>query len=56
MPPAVHMLLPGQLKVKSAKPIEGFSGDIIQSGGWLVIHPDNSCEINLMEGIDKKDM
>lgn len=25
-------------------------------GGWLTIHLDNTCEINLMEGTDKKNL
>ncbi len=56
MPPAVHMLPPGSIKLKSEREIKGFSGELVHMGGWLVIHPDNSCDINLMDAVDKKDM
>ena len=56
MPPSIHMLPPGTLKLKSETEIKGFSGELIHMGGWLVIHPDNSCDINLMEAFDKKDL
>ena len=56
MPPSVHMLPPGTLKLKSESEIKGFSGELVHLGGWLVIHPDNTCDINLMDAVDKKDM
>ena len=33
-----------------------FSGDLMHTGGWLIINPDNSCEINLMEAVERKDI
>ena len=54
MPPAAHVLPPGFLKVRMEKEIEGFSGDFMHLGGWLVIHPDNSCEINIMDIVERK--
>ena len=56
MPPAVHMLPPGKLTVRSNSSIDDFSGEIMHLGGWLVIHSDNTCEINLMEGVDKNEI
>ena len=56
MPPAAHVLPPGFLKVRMEKEIEGFSGDLMHLGGWLVIHPDNSCEINVMDIVERKDI
>lgn len=53
MPAAAHILPPGKLVVKTNSQIENFSGDFMHLGGFLVIHPDNSCEINLMECIDR---
>lgn len=52
MPAALHILPPGGLIVRTGSNIEGFSGDFLHTGGWLAIHPDNSCEINLMECVD----
>ena len=56
MPPAVHVLPPGFLRVKMEKEMPDFTGELMHTGGWLVIHPDNSCEINLMECVDRKDV
>lgn len=56
MPAAVHMLPPGKLTVRSNSPIDDFSGEIMHLGGWLVIHSDNTCEVNLMEGVDKNEI
>lgn len=56
MPAAAHILPPGKLLVRLNNPTEEFSGDLIHTGGFLVIHPDNSCEINLMECVEKSSM
>ena len=56
MPPAAHILPPGKLLVRLNNPTDDFSGDMIHMGGFLVIHTDNSCEINLMECVDRKQM
>lgn len=53
MPPAAYILPPGSLKVRLNTTIPGFSGDFMHMGGFLVIHADNSCEINLIECVDK---
>jgi hypothetical protein len=28
----------------------------MHTGGWVIIHADNSCEINLMDIVDRKDV
>ena len=56
MPAAAHILPPGKLVVRLNNPTEDFSGDLMHMGGFLVIHPDNSCEINLVECIERKEM
>lgn len=53
MPAALHILPPGGLMVRTGSAVPGFSGDFLHTGGWLAIHPDNSCEINLMECADR---
>lgn len=56
MPPAAHILPPGKLLVRLNNPTEDFNGDLMHLGGFLVIHPDNSCEINLTECVNRKEM
>ena len=56
MPPAAHILPPGQLSIELDKASSEFSGNIMHFGGWLVIHPDNSCDINLIDAVDKNDV
>lgn len=56
MPAAVHVLPPGSLKVRMDKENPKFSGDLLHTGGWLIINPDNTCEISLMECVDRKDV
>jgi len=56
MPAAVHVLPPGSLKIRMEKENPNFSGDLMHTGGWLIINPDNSCEINLMEAVERKDI
>lgn len=56
MPPAVHVLPPGSLKVRMEKENPKFSGDLLHTGGWLIINPNNTCEINLMEAVDRKEV
>ena len=31
------------------------SGEFIHSGGWLFVHDNNSCEINMLECVEKED-
>ncbi len=37
MPPAMHVLPPGYLKVRLNNPSDDFSGDFMHTGGFLVI-------------------
>ena len=58
--PRVYLLPPGQIKVASLTAGEGKmtsseSGDFIHTGGWLFVHDNNSCEINLLECTEKED-
>ena len=56
MPAALHILPPGYLKVKLLKNDEGLPENLMHTGGFISIHPDNSCEINLIEGFDKNEI
>lgn len=56
MPPSIYILPAGELKVKLTEEVKGFSGTIMHTGGWAVIHPDNTCEINLMEAFEKDEI
>ena len=51
----MHILPPGYLKVRTGNTSEKFSGDLMHLGGWLIIHPDNTCEVNLVDCVEKKD-
>ena len=31
------------------------SGEFIHSGGWCFVHDNNSCEINMLECVEKED-
>ena len=55
-PAAMHILPPGYLKVRTNTQTENFTGDLMHLGGWLVVHPDNTCEVNLIECVEKKDL
>lgn len=55
-PPALHILPPGALRVRLTRDVPGVSGDFMHTGGWVIIHADNSCEINLMDIVDRKDV
>ncbi len=56
MPPALHLLPPGRIQVKTLEKVEGFEGTLMHTGGWLVINSDNTCEINLSEAFLPKDV
>ena len=55
-PAAVHVLPPGLLRVKLEKDVSDFSGDLLHTGGFVVINADNSCQIHLTEAVDKKNV
>ena len=52
---------PGQIKVagmtaeSEGKITNSESGEFIHSGGWLFVHDNNSCEINMLECVEKED-
>ena len=51
------------MKLSSEAP-SGTSGDLLHLGGWAIIHAylieliirDNTCEINLLDAFEKKDV
>ncbi|KAM3130852.1 hypothetical protein pb186bvf_017041 [Paramecium bursaria] len=53
-PPAVYILPPGPLKVKFTQDVKGQSGDYLHLGGYVFVNPDNTCEISLLDVIDRK--
>ena len=50
------MLPPGYLNVVTTKKVDGFMNEFMHLGGWLVVHPNNSCEINVMDAVAVKDV
>ena len=38
------------------KGTEGFSGKLLHNGAWVAVHPDNSCEINMIDAFKKEDL
>lgn len=42
-PPALHILPPGAIRVRLTRDVAGVSGDFMHTGGWVIIHADNSC-------------
>lgn len=55
-PPSLFVLPPGPLDVRLNKEVEGFSGKILHNGAFVVVHPDNSCEINMIDAFKKEDL
>jgi len=55
-PSSLYVLPPGAIKVKLTTEQKGVSGDFLHLGGWVAVHVDNTCEINLLECIEKKDV
>ena len=58
--PRVYLLPPGQIKLAGMSDGEGKhtasdSGEFIHSGGWCFVHDNNSCEINMLECVEKED-
>ena len=57
--PRVYLLPPGQLNViamaaGAGKNTSSESGQFMHTGGWLFVHVNNSCEINLLECTEKE--
>lgn len=55
-PPSLFVLPPGPLEVNLNKGTEGFSGKLLHNGAWVAVHPDNSCEINMIDAFKKEDL
>mmetsp|Transcript_18308 Transcript_18308/g.15952 ORF Transcript_18308/g.15952 Transcript_18308/m.15952 type:complete len:162 (+) Transcript_18308:77-562(+) len=55
-PPALYVLPPGHLRIKLNSDQESTSGDILHLGGWVTVHLDNSCEIQLIDCFERKDV
>ena len=53
-PAAIYVIPPGQLKVKFTTDVKNTSGDYLHLGGWVFVHADNSCEVNLIECVERK--
>ncbi len=54
---------PGYLKLKLNGEAKGIADEYLHTGGWLIVHTyffhnesDNTCEINLMDIVEKKDV
>ena len=56
MPAAAYVLLPGSLKVQLTEDRKDTTGEFVHSGGFAVIHPNNTLEINLVECFDKNEI
>ena len=55
-PPALYVLPPGLLRIKAEKSLPNFSGDVFHTGGFVVVAPDNSCQIHLTEAVERKSL
>ena len=55
-PSALYILEPGLLRVKTDKEVAGLPSDLFHTGGFAVVHPDNSCEIHLTEAVSRKEI
>jgi F0F1-type ATP synthase epsilon subunit len=58
--PRVYLLPPGEIKLVGLTGGEGKitkseSGEFLHTGGWLFVHDNNSCEINMLECTEKED-
>ena len=55
-PPLLYVIPPGPLTVNLSQDVEGFSGQLLHNGAFVVVHPDNSCEINMVDAFNKEDL
>ena len=53
MPPALHMLVPGLISIKPETDNKSFVGEFAHFGGWMVIQADNTCEIYLLDAVER---
>ena len=56
MPAAAYVLEPGVLKVHLSEELKDLTGEFVHAGGFAVIHPNNTLDINLIECFDKKEI
>jgi hypothetical protein len=43
-------------KVRLNGEAKGTTGNLIHTGGWAVVHPDNSCTIDLFDAFEKSEV
>ena len=55
-PAGAYVILPGSLKIQFTEEKKDSSGDYIHSGGFVVVHPNNTVEISLVECFERKDI
>jgi len=55
-PPACYVLPPGHLRVKFVTDQKHTSGDYLHLGGWATVHLDNTCEIQLLDCFERKEV
>ena len=55
-PAAAYILLPGTLKVQLTEERKDTTGEFVHSGGFAVIHPNNTVDISLFEAFDKNEI
>ena len=55
-PAGAYVILPGSLKIQFTEEKKDLTGDFIHSGGFVVIHPNNTVEISLIECFEKRDV
>lgn len=55
-PAALYVLPPGNLKIKFTQDVAGVAPEYLHTGGWAIVHMDNTCEINFMDLVEKKDV
>eukprot|EP00825_Cyclidium_porcatum_P041994 TRINITY_DN5634_c0_g2_i3.p3 TRINITY_DN5634_c0_g2~~TRINITY_DN5634_c0_g2_i3.p3 ORF type:complete len:111 (-),score=20.31 TRINITY_DN5634_c0_g2_i3:415-747(-) len=54
LPSALYVLPPGQMKIKFTQEVKGMPSDFLHLGGWAIVHTDNTCEINLVDLVEKQ--
>ncbi|EAR90676.2 hypothetical protein TTHERM_01094890 (macronuclear) [Tetrahymena thermophila SB210] len=55
-PASLYVLPPGPLKIRFTSEVKNVSGDFLHTGGWVIVHADNTCEINVMDLFDRKEV
>ena len=55
-PAGAYVVLPGSLKIQFTEEKKDVSGDFVHSGGFVVVHPNNTVEISLVECFERKEV